>query len=342
MRFIATLAATCAAVVMSGQSWAQDAAAGEKVFAKCKACHVADKDTNKIGPSLKGLFGRTAGTHAEFKYSPAMVDAGKAGLVWDDAKLTEYLHNPKAKVKGTKMAFAGLKKDDEIANLIAYLKRSPECAARPEEESTRHLTRPPVAAVPPEGRPGCRAQGRRQAHPPVSAYNRHGSVRPAFRQPGQRRHRQCCRRPSALPTGAAPSFSSARNRASGAGFLATTASPPTTALKSSIRPKCTRISRVAACGLLVTTPRRHAAHMQDRQRFAHTRHQSRQFGDMAQIDRRHVAVSLLQCRAESAVSRPPRRRARQVFPHRCLSSASRPARSAQAVCVSTTIHSLRP
>ncbi|MGH6762063.1 MAG: c-type cytochrome [Phyllobacterium sp.] len=100
-----------------------DAAAGEKVFAKCKACHVADSDKNKVGPSLMGLIGRTAGTHEGFKYSPAMIEAGKAGLVWDEASLRDYLHNPKAKVKGTKMAFAGLKKDDEITNLLAYLEQ---------------------------------------------------------------------------------------------------------------------------------------------------------------------------------------------------------------------------
>lgn len=100
-----------------------DPAAGEKVFAKCKACHVADSDKNKVGPSLLGLMGRTAGTHEGFKYSPAMVEAGKAGLVWDEASLRDYLHNPKAKVKGTKMAFAGVKSDDEITNLIAYLEQ---------------------------------------------------------------------------------------------------------------------------------------------------------------------------------------------------------------------------
>lgn len=125
MRFIAFLAAIPMAVAWAGQSQAQDAAAGEKVFTKCKACHVADQDTNKVGPSLKGLIGRTAGTHADFKYSTAMVDAGKGGLVWDEAKLAEYLKDPKAMVKGTKMAFPGLKKDDEIANVIAYLKQHP-------------------------------------------------------------------------------------------------------------------------------------------------------------------------------------------------------------------------
>ena len=125
MRFIAILAAIPMITVWAGQSQAQDAAAGEKVFAKCKACHVADKDQNKVGPSLKGVIGRTAGTHPNFKYSPAMVEAGKRGLVWDDAKLTEYLRDPKGMIKGGKMAFPGLKKDDELANVIAYLKQYP-------------------------------------------------------------------------------------------------------------------------------------------------------------------------------------------------------------------------
>ena len=126
MRAIALFAAMSVGLLAAGQSQAQDAAAGEKVFTKCKACHVADEDKNKIGPSLaRASSAETAGTHADFKYSPAMVDAGKGGFVWDDAKLTEYLHDPKGMVKGTKMAFPGLKKDDEIANVIAYLKQFP-------------------------------------------------------------------------------------------------------------------------------------------------------------------------------------------------------------------------
>lgn len=123
MRAIALFAALSVATLASGQSQAQDAAAGEKVFTKCKACHVADEDKNKIGPSLHGVIGRTAGTHPDFKYSPAMVDAGKSGVVWDEPTLTTYLRDPKAMVKGTKMAFAGLKKDEDIANVIAYLKQ---------------------------------------------------------------------------------------------------------------------------------------------------------------------------------------------------------------------------
>jgi cytochrome c len=125
MRFAGVFAVISVAAMTTSHAWAQDAAAGEKVFAKCKTCHVADQDKNKVGPSLKGVIGKQAGVHEGFKYSPAMVEAGKAGLVWDDAKLSEYLKNPKAVVKGTKMAFPGLKKDDEIANVIAYLKQFP-------------------------------------------------------------------------------------------------------------------------------------------------------------------------------------------------------------------------
>lgn len=103
-----------------------DASAGAVVFKKCAACHVVDKDQNKVGPSLQGVLGRTAGTHPNFKYSSAMIDAGKAGLVWDEAALREYLRSPRAKVKGTKMAFPGLKDDSDLSNLIAYLKQYPK------------------------------------------------------------------------------------------------------------------------------------------------------------------------------------------------------------------------
>lgn len=100
-----------------------DAAAGATVFKKCAACHVVDSDKNKVGPSLNGLFGRKAGTHPGFAYSTAMKAAGDGGLVWDEATLRDYLHNPKKSVKGTKMAFPGLKDDEAISNLIAYLKQ---------------------------------------------------------------------------------------------------------------------------------------------------------------------------------------------------------------------------
>jgi len=123
MRAIAFFAVVFLVTLITNQSYAQDAAAGEKVFTKCKVCHVADQDTNKIGPSLHGVIGRTAGTHPDFKYSEAMIAAGASGVKWDEPTLTTYLHDPKAMVKGTKMAFPGLKKDEDVANVIAYLKQ---------------------------------------------------------------------------------------------------------------------------------------------------------------------------------------------------------------------------
>ena len=118
LAFSTTLLCPFAAFAQEG-----DAAAGATVFKKCATCHVAESDTNKVGPSLNHVLGRTAGTHPNFSYSSAMVDAGKGGLVWDETTLRDYLHNPKAKVKGTKMAFPGLKDDTDISNLLAYLKQ---------------------------------------------------------------------------------------------------------------------------------------------------------------------------------------------------------------------------
>lgn len=121
MRSIAFLLAISATGLLVSHAQAQDAAAGEKVFTRCKACHVADKDENRVGPSLMNVIGRTAGTHPNYQYSPAMKEAGEKGLVWSNETLTQYLKDPKAMVKGTKMAFAGLKDDKDIANVIAYL-----------------------------------------------------------------------------------------------------------------------------------------------------------------------------------------------------------------------------
>ena len=122
MRAITFFAVVSVTIFIAHPSRAQDAAAGEKVFTKCKVCHVADEDKNKIGPSLHGVIGRKAGTHPDFTYSKAMIDAGNSGVVWDEPTLTTYLHDPKTLIKGTKMAFPGLKNDADVANVIAYLK----------------------------------------------------------------------------------------------------------------------------------------------------------------------------------------------------------------------------
>ena len=98
-------------------------AAGEKAFRKCKACHQVGKDArNRAGPTLNGVVGRVAASVEGFSYSKAMKAAGKRGLVWNEEELSGYLAKPRAHLKGTKMSFAGLKSDDEIAATIAYLK----------------------------------------------------------------------------------------------------------------------------------------------------------------------------------------------------------------------------
>ena len=106
-------------VLSTAPAQAGDVQAGAKVFKKCKACHYVDKEKNKTGPHLVNIIGRTAGTLEGYKYSKAMK---ASGIVWDETTLTEYLRAPKKYIKGTKMAFAGLRKDADIANVIAYLK----------------------------------------------------------------------------------------------------------------------------------------------------------------------------------------------------------------------------
>ena len=118
-------AAIAIALLSAGPALANGhVAKGKKVFAKCRACHVVDQAKNKVGPHLNGLFGRTAGTVEKYKYSKAIKAKGEGGLVWTEETLTEYLANPRAYVKGTKMAFRGLKKPGQIKNLIAYLKEA--------------------------------------------------------------------------------------------------------------------------------------------------------------------------------------------------------------------------
>ncbi len=100
---------------------AQDAAAGEKVFAQCRACHqVGETAKNLVGPILNGVVGQKAGAREGYSYSAAMKESG---LVWNEATFAEYIQNPRAKVAGTKMIYAGLKDDKRIGDLLAYLKQ---------------------------------------------------------------------------------------------------------------------------------------------------------------------------------------------------------------------------
>ncbi|RWG19704.1 MAG: cytochrome c family protein [Mesorhizobium sp.] len=122
MRAIALFIASAATIFIASPSRAQDAAAGEKVFTKCKVCHIADQDQNKVGPSLHGVIGRTAGTHPGFTFSPAMIEAGKSGIKWDEPTLTKY-SRPQGDGQGDEDGVPGLKNDQDVANVIAYLKQ---------------------------------------------------------------------------------------------------------------------------------------------------------------------------------------------------------------------------
>ncbi|MDB5629034.1 MAG: cystathionine beta-lyase [Tardiphaga sp.] len=102
-----------------GAASAQDVAAGKSSFAKCMACHaIGEGAKNKVGPELNGLNGRKSGSVAGYAYS----DANKSsGLTWDEATFKDYIKDPKAKIPGTKMAFAGIKREQEINDLWAFL-----------------------------------------------------------------------------------------------------------------------------------------------------------------------------------------------------------------------------
>jgi cytochrome c len=111
-----------AAIIASvGAAPAQDLAAGENSFKKCLPCHSVGEDAkNKVGPELNGLEGRKSGSVEGYNYT----DANKnSGIIWDEAQFKEYIQDPRAKIKGTKMVFAGIKNETEIASLWSYLKQ---------------------------------------------------------------------------------------------------------------------------------------------------------------------------------------------------------------------------
>jgi len=119
-----TIAAAALALCLPAQTFAQDAAKGETVFKKCQICHeVGPTAKVKVGPILNDVVGRKAGTLPGFAYSPAMKEAGEKGLAWTDESISKYLENPRDFVPKNKMAFVGLKKEDERADVIAYLKK---------------------------------------------------------------------------------------------------------------------------------------------------------------------------------------------------------------------------
>lgn len=120
------LAATLPTFVLTAAGIARaveagDPALGKKVFAKCQACHSIEAGKNKVGPTLHGVIGRASGAEADFNYSDAMKNAH---LTWDPETLDKYLTKPKELVPGNKMAFVGLPKEKDRADLIAYLQQA--------------------------------------------------------------------------------------------------------------------------------------------------------------------------------------------------------------------------
>lgn len=113
--------AALAFVAFAASAFAQDADLGEKSFRKCTPCHDVGADAkNKVGPVLNGLDGRKSGTIAGYSYSEPNK---KSGITWDEAVFKEYITDPKAKIPGTKMIFAGIKNEKERGDLWAYLKQ---------------------------------------------------------------------------------------------------------------------------------------------------------------------------------------------------------------------------
>lgn len=126
VRSALTILTFTAAAALAGPALADgDADAGKKVFNKCKACHTVEAGKNRVGPSLHNIVGSTPAQVEGFSYSKAMEEFAN-GHTWDEETLSEYLKSPKDVVPGTKMAFVGLKKEEERENVIAYLKEASE------------------------------------------------------------------------------------------------------------------------------------------------------------------------------------------------------------------------
>jgi cytochrome c len=107
--------------VTAGHGLAQNAEAGERVYAQCRACHqVGENAKNLVGPILNGMFGRKSGTVEGYTYTEANKNSN---ITWDDKTFSEYILDPKGRIPGTKMAFAGIKNPQQITDLIAYLKQ---------------------------------------------------------------------------------------------------------------------------------------------------------------------------------------------------------------------------
>lgn len=119
MRFVWPMLALLA--LSTSGAIAQDIAAGERSWNKCRACHqIGETAKNGVGPQLNGLFGRHSGAVDGYSYSAANKNSG---ITWDEAVFADYIRDPRAKIPGTKMVFAGIKNEQEVKDLTAFLKQ---------------------------------------------------------------------------------------------------------------------------------------------------------------------------------------------------------------------------
>jgi cytochrome c len=121
-RLFAALALLALLAPVRAPALAQDVAQGQKSYAKCKICHTIEAGgSNGVGPNLHGVFGAKAGTKAGFSFSPAMKNSN---IVWSEETIAQYVADPRRFMPGNKMAFPGIKKADEMKDLIAYMKEA--------------------------------------------------------------------------------------------------------------------------------------------------------------------------------------------------------------------------
>ena len=128
----AVLLSVAGLVASTSLAWAQGdlVAEGENVFRKCQACHaIGEGASHRIGPHLNDVIGRQAGSLEDYNYSQALRTAGQEGLVWNEETLSEFLADPAAMIPGTKMVFPGLREDEEIQAVIAFLASHSDPAA---------------------------------------------------------------------------------------------------------------------------------------------------------------------------------------------------------------------